>query len=302
MIQRLRVQTQLDQGDSGAALTSLMAPLYVLKSLPGNETLVMTLVRAAAAGVLYEDLPALMALDGWETDELEFVQQFALEINLLDPIYVAMQREVAWGIHFMDSLRAQWPIDYFPFHQGDKKARWMNWACKHFTPQGWLHQNMAYKTEWGLRDLLEPYDAGRRLVRPGGDKDLPLPKVTPYTFLAHVMHPQVSSFYQQAAKTESRWDMLAVQCALQRFQLHEKKWPAALEDLVPRYLAALPHDLVTGGEPHFHLSDSGSLFLATLDWDQVGDPDRYEVRVNLGLEKADSSSLTQAPSEPEIDQ
>jgi hypothetical protein len=93
--------------------------------------------------------------------------------------------------------------------------------------------------------------------------------------MAAVAYPLVSNFYRSVAEEEARWDLIEVGRALKRYQLDHGQWPPSLDRLVPEFIESLPRDPVTGTLPHDAL-EGGQVTLATLDWDETGDPVGFE--------------------------
>jgi hypothetical protein len=62
-----------------------------------------------------------------------------------------------------------------------------------------------------------------------------------------------------------------VVCALERYRLTNGAYPAALDDLLPHYLTALPQDLIGGERLHYRRTEDGKFLLYSIGWNETDD-------------------------------
>jgi len=71
------------------------------------------------------------------------------------------------------------------------------------------------------------------------------------------------------AHGQTSLDEAAIACALERFRLAHGNFPEKLEELVPQYIAQLPHDMITGKPLHYQRTDDGNFVLYSTGWDGI---------------------------------
>jgi hypothetical protein len=66
-------------------------------------------------------------------------------------------------------------------------------------------------------------------------------------------------------------DEARIACALERYRLAHKAYPATLDALVPQYIDELPHDVMNGQPYHYRLRADGTFLLYSVGWNQRDD-------------------------------
>jgi hypothetical protein len=92
-----------------------------------------------------------------------------------------------------------------------------------------------------------------------------------HKLLAALNLPGFSAVPQKAALIQSEVDMAMVACALERFRLAEGRYPEELNALVPRFAAALPHDIINGQPLKYRRTDNGRFILYSVGWNEKDD-------------------------------
>ena len=281
-VSQIRAVAHLANGNSEKAAEDLLAPLYLLKNRPNDWGQVMVLVRMALSNVLSEHLETVLVNGRWQDDDLRRIQAILGGLDLIKDLHQTYQVECAAGVEGIRFITSQ-PEKLYETgteHQISFGDYVKVILIKNALPQGWIYQNMANKVEWSDEDYVQDYvPATKRLIaRKTADPDRSS-SLNPYTFLATIVHLDDSNFYQRAAETQTRFDLLSLLCALQRHHLEEDDYPTSLEELVPSYINELPLDYVTARVPHYERTENGGLALAALDWDQSNDPDQFLCRI-----------------------
>ena len=57
-----------------------------------------------------------------------------------------------------------------------------------------------------------------------------------------------------------------IACALERYQLAHGDYPETLDALVPRFIEAIPNDVIGGKPPHYRRSGAGTYLLYSIGW------------------------------------
>jgi Tfp pilus assembly protein PilE len=89
--------------------------------------------------------------------------------------------------------------------------------------------------------------------------------------MATMTIPAYSNLPQQLAFAQSEVDMAMLACALERYHLAEGRYPDDLQALVPRFVAALPHDIINGQPLKYRRTDAGRFVLYSVGWNEKDD-------------------------------
>lgn len=95
-------------------------------------------------------------------------------------------------------------------------------------------------------------------------------QVRNHYLFARMILPALMRSSHRSARAQSTAHQAALACALERFHLAEKKYPAALTELVPKYLAKVPHEAVSS-EPMRYRAENGGYVLWSAGWDGKDD-------------------------------
>ena len=290
-----RANAHLDAGDAASARREIDMMLKMSLSMSGAD-LVESLVHLAHSGIAIEGLEALLVRSEWEPNELEPIQTTLDSADHLAAIDNSFQFGRARSVFFLNALAEgeDWAqrlsdktfkLDRYGSVLGQLRRNkpqniLMGLGCR-YMPKGWHYQNLARGAERWDDELLRHFDrVNRRVLRPGFETTRKSdPPRTPYNFIAELGFVDVSNLYVKAARVESNWKLLAVQCALQRHRYANGSLPKELDALVPAIIPQLPTDPVTGLPPHFSTASDSSATLATLDLDKTGNPALYTCRI-----------------------
>jgi len=94
---------------------------------------------------------------------------------------------------------------------------------------------------------------------------------SPNTLLARMLLPAPAAYAKKCACGQNLVDMARVACALERCRVAEGSYPETLDVLAPRFIAALPHDVIGGQPLKYHRTDEGRFALYSVGWNGVDD-------------------------------
>lgn len=150
-------------------------------------------------------------------------------------------------------------------------------------PTGWSLQNQAAIHQFHLQTTSRYLDLNARCVvgrrhgaEPGGlfassDPLFPI-----------FMTPKVCQMYDDASESfplaQTAVDLAALACALERYRLADGEFPTTLDALVPRFVAKLPDDILTGEPLKYRRTDAGGFVLYSVGFNQVDDGGKPCVR------------------------
>jgi hypothetical protein len=133
-----------------------------------------------------------------------------------------------------------------------------------------------------FRDTLLPgIDLARGEIRPAATRQLHaifmartngwLVPLFRHTFFAGLMFYNDEALIQKVAFAQNNVTMAATACALERYRLAQGEYPAALNDLVPRFMARLPHDIINGQPLKYRRATNGRFVLYSVGWNEKDD-------------------------------
>lgn len=151
-------------------------------------------------------------------------------------------------------------------------------------PVGWSFQNQAAIHQFRFQTTSRYLDVNTRRVvgrrhgaKPGGlfTSSDPL-----FPFL---MTPRAWQLYDDASESfplaQTAVDLATLACALERHRLADGEFPTTLDALVPRFVAKLPQDIITGEPLKYRRTDDGGFVLYAVGFNGVDDGGKPSVRL-----------------------
>lgn len=149
-------------------------------------------------------------------------------------------------------------------------------------PHGWLNQNNRIMSEWHQKYTIGAVEPKARRVFPdiptAGEEMLQATATAvpnPYDSLARMLLPAVIGLANRTAGGQTLVDQTTLACALERFYLAHQQYPDSLQDLVPRFINTLPHDVITGGPLNYRRTSNGFYRLYAVGWDAQDDGGKF---------------------------
>jgi hypothetical protein len=93
----------------------------------------------------------------------------------------------------------------------------------------------------------------------------------PYTFFAKLLLPAMGNASLKSAVLQTYVDATRVACALERHRLANGTLPASLDAVAPRYIPAIPTDVIDGKPLRYRLESDGGYILYSVGWNQADD-------------------------------
>lgn len=265
---QLRYPAFLEIGDHDKARREVECLIRFSSAKVGSCSIVQALVEMAQTGVLAEALPDILKNPAWNKEDLAAFSRLLETVNLPAVQDIAFRKETAIACNLFTSIEShpEWLLSKGnPF--------WVR-----VIPTGWFYQNAVTNSDWKTQSIHAAYDPATRRFNPEAKKPMSVmaKRPGPYTLLAMIAMPAVGNVFSTAASGQTKIDQCRLLCALRRHFLTAGAYPDSLDVLVPRYLAELPHDWVTGEAPSYMKSATG-LKLWTTGWDEKddgGDPEK----------------------------
>ena len=257
-IVQARVIALLENGNPDKALRSLNVALSLATSVQEEGSLVSSMVTQALTVPCQELVEAVLFHPGWRSENLYQIQRTLERTDLIAGLYRGHERERASTAFYLTSLISG---KSDPFLHGN-----VFWGNVHRMPKGLFYQNLANYLEWFDQGFLGWFDRETRRVRLN-DRFRPSQKRTPYTFLALLAFPQLTDFAPNCTATQTKQDLLRIACSWLRYRQENGSNPETLQVLEPDFIAAIPHDYLTGERPHVTTLSNGSFQLSASPWE-----------------------------------
>jgi type II secretory pathway pseudopilin PulG len=153
-------------------------------------------------------------------------------------------------------------------------------------PSGWIRLEQLNLNKGIQEAVLTRFDLAAREINPSVNHSIDLafhvqkgaPQAAPtislllhHNLLAAMIVPGVYGIPQKAALAQSEADLAMVACALERYRLAQGQYPGELNALIPRFAAALPHDIINGQPLKYSRTDNGRFILYSVGWNEKDD-------------------------------
>ena len=125
----------------------------------------------------------------------------------------------------------------------DKKRSSNSSLVDRYLPIGFLRQQEADLLKWGYDDLPKAFDSKNHHIDPAAVRSLRASR--PDLGIQRGMDEWTTTL-NTLGLAQTTADQIVIACALERFRIDHGKLPATAQELVPKYLAAIPNDVFTG--------------------------------------------------------
>ena len=206
--------------------------------------------------------------------ELLLAEHRLLE-NLQKPLRLeqASQNEFFGELHRDPSIPKRWRF-------GPGIGNWILPCFLWLMPTGWMYQEqVAYHSafEGQLLPALDPEGSKMQSVRIHqiGRGGAPLWN---HCFISNLLLQSIGRLLTETALAQTRNDEALLACSLERYRLANGQFPGTLDALSPRYLAAIPADVITGQSLKYRRTEDGQFQLYSVGWN--GKDDGGEIGMN----------------------
>ncbi|HEY6229433.1 MAG TPA: hypothetical protein VI282_20100, partial [Verrucomicrobiae bacterium] len=138
--------------------------------------------------------------------------------------------------------------------QRPRQASWLERQA----PVGFRRKWQADTLRWGMTELPKVADTKTHRIDIAARGNFARNRPAPPTGSRYP--DQISLAIRSLAFTQTTADQIVIACALERFRNDTGALPQKLGELVPKYLAAVPHDVFTGEPLHYRLNPDGKNF------------------------------------------
>jgi hypothetical protein len=285
---RLRASAELTVGLNADALEDVKLMLYMADSLKEEPILISYLVRLACVQIAMYPVREGLIAHRWSDAELQELQTRFLPFNFLQDLKRPLSGERAAGILTADLLyRQKYRLsDLFDLDAPRPAGGDFLNLVGRIVPRGWYYREQLNFCRLYENQLQGTFDATQKRVFSariqtrahelereiaGGRLGKTLKAVIHHQLLAAMLLPALSNLPYKAAMAQTVADQAALACSLERFRLANGQFPEKLDALVPRFLARLPNDVITGDPPRYRRADDGQFALYSVGWNEKDD-------------------------------
>ena len=257
-IARLRAVAELANGATNESLADVKLSIYLAESLKSEPLLISQLVRLALLGAAIDTV--WETSDRWSDAQLLELQQTLSRIDVLEDYPKSLRGERAFSNDIFARMR-----------RGESFPGELGWAAR-YGPSGFLYQNQLTINRLHLKYVFDPVDVENRKV--DARKALALDELPElkgrhlYRIFAKLLFPALSKAIVRFANTQTDLDFAIIACGLERYHRAHGQYPASLEELRPKFLERLPHDVVSGESLHYRRETAGGFTLYAVGFDE----------------------------------
>lgn len=258
----LHAQAELVSGHSDAALSDINIMFRVDDGLKDEPIIICQLVRMAGVAILLEPIGEGVAEHRWSDAQLQVLQARLQKIDIIASTAEGFRGE----------------RDLFIPNAYDQPKVYGNWLL-----HGWGRLEEVNSVRGIDENLLPRFDIAGHKISPSASRaaDLDAQKIAEEGWVsafllhhrieAHSSLPALIRIPIKAARAQAEVDLAFVACGLERYRLAEGHYPEKLDELVPRFAASLPHDIINGEPLHYRRTDDGRFILYSVGWNEKDD-------------------------------
>lgn len=252
--------------------------------------LVVAMMHAVLAGLYVDAVACGLDSHSWHDSQLADLQKQLGEINLLPVVAGSLRCQRAWHCRILDTLSMSEIIRGSAAPHSASDLGW--WLM----PNGWIAQNKAVLITLD-EQVIGSFDLTNRMISPYKSKVAVMGRsqifkhITPYNYFSVLLVPRFDKGAIAVGRNQTWVDQAQIACALERYRLANGKYPAALTDLVPKYLEKTPNDVITGTPMKYVRKDGQTFLLYSVGWNET-DEGGITVRDRDGNEDRESGDWT----------
>ncbi len=291
--QRLQVRAcaNLALNDSVGALEDVLLSLTLVDSLKSEPFLIASLVRMSCMQIALQPVWEGLADQRWSDVQLSTLQTRLSGYKFLGDWNRSLETERAATLLTADLLgRGKYRVSQLgDGAAGGPPVLWVEGfleAAERLAPRGWYQLEKVNYCRLLDRQTAGVLDEKARRVSPvriaanaremedeiaSGRLNGSFPGFLRHVLLATQLLPGLSGLPLKMSSAQTAVDQAALGCALERYRLAEGSYPEALTALVPKFVAQLPTDLLTGESYRYRRTDDGGFVLYSVGWNEKDD-------------------------------
>ena len=281
----LKASAEGAAGKPGDALRDAVLMLRLVQAPSREPTLVSQLVRVAGFQLALQPVWECLAERRWSEEQLKTAQGRLQQIDFIADLKQVLEAERAWGNLTIGLTRDKRPPQATTALMGPKSkvATWQKEADAAFVscPRDWFDQEQRNYNQLFDERVLAGFDVEARRFQPRvaeantrfveanlrDSKNL----VQDHFVFAKMLLVEQAKIHMKFAAAQTAVDCAVVACALERHRLAAGQFPSTLNELSPRFLRTLPHDLIDGKPLRYERDGEGGYTLYSIGWNEADD-------------------------------
>lgn len=272
---RLRALARLAAGQKAEALRDIELGLRFAESVKTEPTIISQLVRIAIVQLVTQPAWEGLARHQWSEEQLAELQSKLANIRILEDYGRAIRGERVMVNTAIEDLKSgRTPLsalsEGFGIGQGYAGA-----FLSRLIPGGWHRLNQVTLNRLYQERSLPLVDVDKHRVyveQTNAADDVPeLKQFGLHNVFARLLFPAMSKCATKFANAQTTLDLAVVACALERHHVANGSYPEQLDPLVPRYIAKIPTDVISGDLLHYRRTSLNQFVLYSIGWNQTDD-------------------------------
>ena len=276
---QLRASAELVLGNTSAAMDDLNLIFYFADAMKEEPFIISHLIRLAflrnAEQVVWEGL----ADRRWSDAQLQALQARFEKINVVRDFNKPMSCERAATNLTIEQLRTARDRDHA---LGDLTgSHGPDAELIYIAPRGWLYEEQVSYHHIYDDYLVRGFDPASGQIQPaiidasaselGSLLHDKLSLAWNHRFMTALLTPALPSAFRKTALGQAAADEAFLACALERYRSAKGQYPETLAALMPEFIKASPHDVVTGNPLVYRRTPDGRFVLYSIGWNEKDD-------------------------------
>lgn len=267
----------LASNQSHLALNDLLLNNKLASATADLPTIVSTVIGCGAVEYMTNAV-AWQGLEchSWTEDQLVVLQKSLAETDLLKSLSRNLYSEVPLvALGFIDLLQNQRHYAHSLTFINDDDP-WLSFLLM-ISPSGWFDMARSQVCRVYISEILPVVDLKARRIYT--EKLNPVSAEANAFSRSHFLLDRllgmsvtpVAITTVDIAKAQTYLDLARVACGLERYWLVNKKYPATLAELEPKFIDAIPHDICNGEPLHYRVEADGNYTLYSVGFNGTDD-------------------------------
>ena len=265
---RTRSAARVATGDTAGAAEDIDTILRLAELTGEDPTLIGYLVRVAIQSIAFSAFWDGTAQHAWSDAQLAAFQQRFEGLKQRDSLVKAFRGERLFGKTTFELMReGRLDPDTLGAMESDESGNAFGWGL---VPRAWLLQNQAYHSKVldQVVGALQRCDPERGIAAKGSIWETERVEQTvfntagrrfhPYRIFTHLLLPGLAKVHAKADRSLTTSRLAITVAGLERHRLATGRYPKSLDDLVPRWVPAVPLDPMDGQPLRYRLNADGT--------------------------------------------
>ena len=291
---RTRSAARVAAGDTAGAAEDIDTILRLAELTGEDPVLIGYLVRVAIQSIAFSAFWAGTSQHAWSDTQLAAFQRRFEGLKQRDSLVQAFRGERLFGKTTFELMRVgKLDPDIFGATESDESGNSFGWGL---VPRAWLLQSQAYHSKVldQVVGALQRCDPERGIAAKGSiwetervDQtlfDTAGRRFHPYRIFTHLLLPGLAKVHAKADRSLTTSRLAITVAGLERHRLATGSYPKSLDDLVPKWVPAVPLDPMDGQPLRYRLNADGTFTLYGVGPNHADDNGAFESQQGQDLD------------------